>query len=76
MCTKVYRVYGWKPKPKGQIEDEFIYIMNKSVRLHVKSVFNIQINNSETCLIYVLAEGDITRQGFRVTERSIFTQGS
>ena len=38
-------------KPKIQNEDEFIYIMNKSVRPHFHSVFNLQINNSEICLI-------------------------
>ena len=41
MCTKNYRVYGWKLKPKVQIEDGFIYIMNLSSRPHFNSVFDL-----------------------------------
>ena len=35
-----------KLKPKFQIKDEFIYIMNYSVRPHFNSVFDLQIDNS------------------------------
>ena len=31
MCTKNYRVYDEKLKPKVQIEDGFIYIMNELI---------------------------------------------
>ena len=31
MCTKIDRVYQEKLKPKVQIEDEFISIMNKVI---------------------------------------------
>ena len=41
-----------KLKQKVQIEDRFIYIMNESVRSHFKSVFDLQINNSITYLLY------------------------
>ena len=48
MSTKICRVYGWKLKPKIQIEDEFSYIMNSLMRQHVNSLFDLQINYSET----------------------------
>ena len=34
MCTKIIEFTDEKLKPKVQIEDEFIYIMNESVRPH------------------------------------------
>ena len=50
MCTKNYRFTDEKLKPKVQIEESFIYIMNLSVVPHFNSVFNLQIDNSDTCL--------------------------
>ena len=53
MCTRIIEFTDEKLKPKVQIEDGFINIII-SVRPHFNSVFDLQINNSDTCLFQIL----------------------
>lgn len=41
---------GPKRKTESSLKKEFIYTMNLSVKSYFDSVFDLQINNSGTCL--------------------------
>ena len=47
----MYKKMNEKPKPKVQIKDDFIYVIDKPMGPHFILVFDIQINNLETSLI-------------------------
>lgn len=49
-----------------QIEDGFIYIMNESMSPHFNSVFDLQVNHSETCLISLRWPNKTTKNGMSI----------
>ena len=46
MCTKIDQVYGWKTETESINQGEVFLYHEKSVRPHIYSVFDLQIDNS------------------------------